>query len=388
MNRLTCRQLSVMKLVLLSVAVSLASCSGDDSFHFTKGTPVSFIAGTGGGMLTRTSYSNERSGNSERIDWEPGDLIRIYCGKASEPESKYADYKVSEGSITADGATSKASIEGLGGIGIRWGNETDAHTFYAVCPSPATPSLLTGGLESDVLSDGLFDGHVDAVQTPLSVDGTSSPYMAVPDMTSQYMVAATTVSAGDQDVVGSDVFLSFQPIVTAIEFTIQNDYANDGDLQIASVSLESESHYLYGPFRADMTAWSGSGYPSVSSSAFGESLKGKVVSIDFSSFGTGCFSIAKGEQLVLTFFLLPDSDLDDLTFKITGPGGGWVSTRLATVGASGYEGLLFPRFKKSFVKGILVPEGAKWTVKNENVLTPWTLSSETPEGLILGHTGD
>lgn len=387
MNMLNCRKLPAVPLFVLSAAVLVTACS-EDSFQFTKGSPVSFIAGSGGDTFTRTSYSGELDGGRERVDWEEGDLIRIYCSAVSEPSSKYADYRISAGSINADGAISEANIEGLGGIGLHWGDEDSTHTFYAVYPSPATPALLSGGVESDVLSDGQFSGHVDAVQTPLSIVGSSSPYTAVPDLTSEYMLARTVISAGDRNVSGDDVYLSFMPVVTAIEFTIRNDYANGGDLLIKSVSLESESHSLSGPFCADMTALGAGGYPSVSLSGSTGSPNGKTVSIDFTSHAGGNITIAKGEDLVFTFFLLPESDIDDLTFRIDRPDGSWVSTRLATLGSSGYEGLLFPQFKKTYVKGILVPKGAKWSTKNTDMVTSWVFSSETPYGLILGHSED
>lgn len=385
---------------LICVCLVFSSCRREE-ISFRSGHEIRFTAVTTGSVpSSKAAYSGESVDNRERINWEAGDLVCVYCAEASEPECKYADYKVDE-TVTPVGARSQTTIRGTGGIGLRWGDEGVVHKFYAVYPSPSEK----GG---DELGEGSLKGTVPAEQVPLSLnaaaESTDPNFTAEPDMDCEYMVAYNSVENGADAsgvVNGSEVFLKFNPIVTAVEFTITNGFSADAEhpenelLNIKSIQLISESHDIAGTFVADLTGLNASGtaYPVCSA----ESAGSETVTVDFTCIpdydytvntpvedSRNYVSVAKDQTLRFTCFLMPGYsgatavDVDDLTFKINKADGSWVSTKLAYNDAS-KTGIPFPCHRKTYVTGLLVPEGAQWTVKYAPGVDSWTDGGSSPE---------
>ena len=371
-------------LLTLSLSSGILTACQEKPFLFVKGEKVKFSVGSVGNR-TKAAYADENTIPGEgdtkvRIDWEPGDLIRIYCAQASEPETHFADYivnAVEEGS----GAVSKAKIQqwGLEDKGLRWGEISDKHEFYAVYPSPINVDRQVVRTE-DVFpgpsgKETTMTGVIEEVQRPASlVAGESVTYLAKADLTNEYMVAKKTVIAGEQTV-DDGVFLQFKPIVTAIQFTIANDFINDikndNVLHIRSIELTSKDHFISGKFSAFLDGLDEEGnlYPQC------ESVDGgHTVSMDFTGLEGGKISLEKGETLRFTLFLKPEHDedgpvdIDDLTFKVYRSDKSWVSTRLGYIDGTG---VVFPCHKISYATGILVPEGAVWTIGGKVTVTPW-----------------
>lgn len=321
----------------------MVSCEKNQEF---SGTPVSFNISSVSAPETKADYSGVITDNKERVDWTSGDLIRIYSA-TSNPTS--ADYKI--GTVTASGAASSATISPDGAVEIEW--STGENVFYGVFPSPKVKT-------ADEMGEGTVKGNIPSVQTPLSLN-ESSPYVAKPDMTNCYMVARTVKTyTGGNDAVSLD----FTPITTAIQFEITNNFIDDGVLKIKSISLISENRNISGTFTATLTGWS-SGYPACAAPATDDG--GETVTVDFSSTTLCSTGLAKGEKLTFTVFLRPTSNADDLTFKITKPDDSWISTKLMTSGSY----IDFPCHKKSYVTGLLIPEGAQWTVKYDPDVVSW-----------------
>ena len=369
---------------IVSAATLISSCQ-PENFNPLSGQPIRFTAATSGSAFgTKASYSGVAESGKENIYWQTGDTLRIYCAQASEPSAKYADYKVSE-ILTPE---SQAKIDGLGGVGLRWGDNVD-HVFFAVYPSPAV-----NGKSADALGNGTLTANIPATQVPVSLNATAAgsepDFTAVPDLKSEYMVAVDTIKKDsfdpDAPVSGEGVFLNFKPIVTAIEFTIKNAFANDGDLNIKNIQLISASHNIAGGFTADLTKLNiaGGAYPTCTSTS-----DGKTVTMDFTTIpgydysgneeigGSKAYvTVEKNQTLRLTFFLKPEYasgsavNVNDLTFKIVRADNSWVSTKLAYNDAS-KTGIAFPCHKKTYVTGILVPEGAQWTVKYDPTVQSW-----------------
>ena len=343
-------------------AVIMSSCQ---KYSGLEGQPIRFSVSSG--TETKASYSGVTSSGKERIDWESGDLIRVYCAKS--PEQQTADYVVNSSGITADGAKSKATASVSGGTGLTWGE--GEHVFYAVYPSPAST-----GKSADVLSGGSVKGNIPSSQAPLSVTSSGDAYTAKADLLNQYMVSrATATPSGDENV---EVTLPFTPITTAIEFTIENGFTSDDALKISSVTLTSATKNLSGTFTANIstTGWTGA-YPTCAETG-GDGTKS--VSMDFSGTAMETTGLAKGKTLSFTLFLAPTDDVNDLTFKLTKADGSWVSTKLAysNDATHGNDGLSFARCKKHYVHGLLIPEGAVWTVKYAPTVEKWNNGGNTP----------
>lgn len=348
--------------LLLSAALSgsMYSCSDSAKESIQTGQEINFIAGSASSADSKTIYSGVRSGEGERIDWQYTDIIRIYCEQASDPPLKRADYAIDAGSITTLGSVSEAKIQHTRRIGLHWGDLDKDHEFYAVCPSPETDDGL-----GDVLGNGSLKGHIPAVQTPVSVSagsGSGAPtYVAAPDMSSMYLVARTTIEAGIREIEG--VFLRFTPITTAIEFTITNGADNGEDLPVSSVTVSRDGGKLSGIFTSDLASWNG-GYPTCTPAG---SNTGSVSC----SFDTPV-TLEKGESLRFTMFFVPGSDLSGLTFKLDRSDGSWVSTKLEKADGTA---ITFPSYKKSYISGIMIPQGASWILGTEQWVTSWQVGT-------------
>lgn len=392
----------------LPLLLSVVSCQDKMTTGFVKGEAVRFSVGADvGGTKAAYSGATDTEGTIERIDWQAGDLIRIYCGQVSEPSDKFADYRVTN-DITAVGSISKARIEGVGGAGLRWGE--GAHTFYAVFPSPESGGAVTGigvspymsaGVKSSVatsINGATVTADLPALQAFIGgiteTPSGSGNFIAAPDLKNMLMTAKNgpfTETPGIPE--APEVFLSFIPLSTAIKFTIEN--GTGSDLNLESVSLISGNYKanapaLNGEFTvnldnmskpADVKPFDDSEftisylneYPECTGTGDTGDLSLRTASIDFSGGTDGYLTIARGKTLTFTFFLVPTHHFEDLTFKLTKSDGSWMSTRLGYIDG---DGIFFPKFKKTTVTGLLVPEGAQWNVKYDSEVLPWNANGD------------
>ena len=381
---------------ILASALALAAfCSCQDKMQgigFTKGEAVKFSVGTDAAE-TKAAYSGVSNAGKERIDWQAGDLIRIYCGAVSEPATKNADYVVTE-IVGSANEISKAKIghTSPGELGLRWG--TGSHTFYAVFPSPAA------GESSEIITQSItgkdVNANLPAIQKVASLTGSGTTNcVAVPDLKNMLMTAKSktyTESSGITDA----VFLGFTPLTTAVQFTITNQ--TKSSLTIKSVSLTSATGALNGAFSVNLdnmirpAAIDMDGdddttgehditysrdYPACTYTGEINDAT-RTVTINFSTPVTLTYDAdpEKSGKLTFTFFLQPCQKFDDLTFKLVKQGDGWMSMKLGYTDGSG---IVFPRHKKTFVTGLLVPEGAQWTVKYSPDIEPWDVGSVDPK---------
>lgn len=386
-------------LPVLVAAFCFCSCKKAVLYFAEKGETVRFSVGSGCAD-TKASYSGVVNNNLERIDWQTGDIIRILCNEVSEPASKYADYRISEVFAPESGSSvSKARIEGIGGIGLRWGDGD--HTFYAAYPSPAmngiTKSLSGHTVSASLPSEQKIIGDIAY---------TDGNYVAEPDLKNMLMTARATYnpSSGLPD---ESVFLSFTALSTAIKFVIKNGTGSELDLvslQLISGNGKTTAQpVISGSFSVDMdnisrpapvkpfsdsdfTVSYNMDYPACSGSATSTDQDGeRTLTINVGT-ESSPLVLADGKTLTFTFFLVPTHDFGDLTFKLVKAGGNWMSTRLGYTDGSG---VFFPRFKKSTAEGILVPEGAKWYINFGAELVPWDTDPDSnmslvyPEGEVL-----
>ena len=338
---------------------------------------VKFSAGIGGRTkavyATDVEESNPIVNNRERVTWEQGDGVRVFCEKAEVADktkagTNYADYYVMwDGEMNGtNNERSDSMIEACDGKGFYWGDAENPYIFYAV--SPVAEFSGTG-------STVAITGTVPAAQSPKRIAaGTKEDgpdFIAVADLDPEYMVAKTTTNKSTSGY----VTLQFYPIVTAIQFTLQNGYPVDSEksLSIKSVSLTSKNHAIAGSFTAALGGWTPSGdtYPTCTQVTDG----GKTVTLTFGTAQALANPTAEknGQSLQLTLFLLPDDSytslkaesgqnergLNDLTLTVVKGDGTSLSTDLAYHGKNGNEGVFIPTHKKSYIKGLMVPEGIK-----------------------------
>lgn len=391
-------KLKTFKTIVFGIGATLLLCSCQKEIrHMHSGDSIRFTAGSGSAE-TKAAYSGVNSGNIERIDWKEGDTLRIYCDAVSEPAQKFADYVVTK-VLDPDGAISYAHIGGTGGVGLRWG--TGDHTFYAVYPSPEDGGVTTslsigpyadGGTKASVsksISGATVTAKLPASQKAADVSGSGTlNCVAAPDLKNMLMTAKSATYNPETGIPDGTVFLAFTPLTTAVQFTITNQ--TKAPLVLKSVSLTSASSPLNGPFSVDIDDESHQPatvnlgnttisyihtYPYCQYTGGAATDATRTVTINFTSPVTLAYDAdpAKSGKLTFTFFLQPCQNFDDLTFKLVKDGGSWMSTRLGYTDGSG---ILFPRFKKTEVKGVFVPEGAQWTVKYGPVVEKWNDNDE------------
>ena len=231
-NRL--HSLTVTTTVLLAVMVvaAFSSCSREDN---VKG--VRFKAHSTGFMdpsLTKTTYTGEKSGGVERIDWTSGDLIRIVSDEAyvmDEPTRNYSDFRVDSFTNT-DAVSTAVILPATDPNSLQWGS--GKHTFWAMYPSPATVGLSG----ADLAADGTMTFTIPSTQT---IEHKSETNIWLPDMTLAPLFAKKTVGAPT-----SSVPLTFSPQYTAYSITIGKGSLER--VELASFTLSAETGNLAGEF--------------------------------------------------------------------------------------------------------------------------------------------
>lgn len=251
--------MKLSKFSLLGAFVLLAGCSDDLDFHPAKtgeniqfGTKAYFAnADT---KSSRTEYGDVNADkNAIELKWVKGDKILIACPQVSQPVSGAVEYQVNEQhAITDDSYTQKDEATSLSPTsmpGLQWGDVTTAHNFYGIYPSANDVNKF----KLDNVADGrhtTFTGVLPQSQDPKEIVETTDGYVAKPNMDYAYMVAKTTNEVGSEGVVSKDVVLTFEPIVTALQFDIiAKQVSNEGsDVTINSINLYSQTKNISGEF--------------------------------------------------------------------------------------------------------------------------------------------
>lgn len=320
--------------------ITFESCVENNAIDSIRsGSRISFKTDTSyeNGTATRTVYSGDGDyvGETlvkERIDWVSGDEIRIWSDKAqlSDGSANWADYLVTPSSNS--GSISYATVSSKGTDGLVWGE--GIHEFYSIYPSPSS------GGESSSLNGKTVSVSIPSLQT-YTVQGDR----LMPDMDYAYMFAALRTEAS------ADVVLSFKPMFTAFEFTI--DSADDNTMTLTSFELISSSSELSGSFVATLTA-NTNGPSSTASYALDETTKSVRLEFD------GGLRIQKGEPKSFTVFTLPINSTD-LTIRFTNSRGEVKSLALNLANGTPVD---FTGGKKYRINSLGVPGTWSYTMEN------------------------
>jgi hypothetical protein len=250
---------------LAALVVTLTGCvKGKTMAPPEPCTPIRFGVSTQweNGDKTRTEYSGRdenaqivSSGSDyERIDWVEGrDKIRVVCEAADGGtvlSGMGEDYSL--GAPTENGRYSQADITPDEGDGLLWGSGD--HYFYAFYPAPGTESNYPFRQNNPVQPENAViaasnhtatvTGVIPSVQEALLDSGTST---YKPNMNYAYMYAQKKV---DAHAPASPISLSFQPLVTTLEFTLKNSGAFPVTKKLTRIELYSASTPLTGMFSA------------------------------------------------------------------------------------------------------------------------------------------
>ena len=328
------------------------------------------FGGTLDSKNTRTVYGDKHVDDKyTEVKWVAGDGVRIYCAEAlyqdaefkdimlpgSTEAQKYCEYTVTEGvtdlGSVIDGEKQDTHSTGLKpsgeGYGLRWGSN-GIHDFYAVYPSQ---TQLTG--KDDEAANTLkLEGKKLTAQLPNMQGATDANYSTYikddngnvtyyPAMRYAYMTAYKS------SVPVSNLSLTFEPIVTAVEITLQNNTKieengteKDQDLEVEMITLSHPTAALCGTFTADLET------KMVTNANADASLKTVSVPTKMKSAdgGTekGNLLLAHGNTVTVTAFMALDNNgsLDQIKVSILANG------QLKTATLSGNDGVQIVQAKK------------------------------------------
>lgn len=364
-----------IKLILGTLlAFQLAGCS-DDLVNKQElpvsGDEISFGAQASGfSSGSRTVYGLPEgqegrfdSYSALTISWIPNDdEVRVFSPQASE-ECQWADYTVKQ----ADGNFYLAKN---GDIGVRWGDTSTNHDFYAFYP---LNKITTGGLEgtSTVTASipvaqergKLLYFKNDGTQTDENdVDATWK--IIAPDM-SYCMMAGTGTWVANTE---KNVTLTFTPLVSVLDVVVNGPSEGQPSMNIVSVSVSSKNQGIVGDFKYDYSKKTFD-FPETS-------VNNKLATVSCVQ-GTGSgatpVTLSPGQKLNVKFFLLPqDISADELSVSVFMEGGYVLTQNLSAEGnsSSGGDGVLASgKISRVITPNLKTPATNNWmSLIDDNVL--------------------
>lgn len=330
------------------------------------GRTIRFSAVTSEPTQTKTAYSGVWDGTWERIDWNDGDVIRIYSDLAvrhAAPTYHWTDYQVQghEAGTGAEVKLSKATlVASSADVALDWKEGGDPHQFFGVYPATA------GGSDASMGTGTVsFGGTIPSDQTGTwetkEVFGVAGTEIYYPDAT-MYMAA---YASGQTETGG--ITLLFSPAYTAFHISA----GTDTDMTINSVKLSSAET---NPIAGDFTGTCTGGWAYSSTSTF------RIINF---SLGASGFALTAGKTVDMVLYALPlEMTGLTVTFDVTSGGKSYIrslklkkNTPDATTNAAGF--INFAPCKEHYIHGLLIP-GSTWTVDNdtevvlrEGVATDW-----------------
>ena len=294
-------------LIAACLAFTLAGCSDEDIIKTEVTLPVSGDEIAFGANTQQFSRASSRTQYGEpddyenygelTINWQPGqDQVRVYSSQAASGFQS-ADYTVLENTPTGttDGSSSYY-LQKNGESGVRWGNTSQDHKFYAFYPLKVEDG--TGG---ESMISGLTNNTVVSASIPVAQErgnivtktqnGTTWKIVA-PNMTYAMMAGSGTWTLGDD----RNVSLNFKPIVLVLDVVVN---AGETAYNVLGVSVRSKDKPIVGNFKYDI-ATEAFEYTSPSSD------NNNLAYVDCQS-NNQALTLNPGEKLNVKFFLLPQN---------------------------------------------------------------------------------
>ena len=311
----------LMGLSLLGTIVfTMVGCK-DDEFtqenNIPKGNGIVFGANASyaGEPKTRTEYGDyvtDSDGKkiSQEIKWLDTDTVDIYSPKSPNKQKvEYGITKVNE---------NQAYLLALGD-GLQWDGSSSTQSFYAIYPSKE--SMNNEAVKQVVSFDnGLLKGYIPINQQH-TITKSGNVWTAKPNMDYLYMAAVQKdypIPAADAE--NDGVSLHFVPLTTTLELTIVGPTV----APIASINVfANDGQNIAGYFTCDLTqANTTSEQNSNLTCKYEESATVRdmiTISGYYDDNGTQKpLELASGESITFNVFLLPHTDLDNISVRIAG----------------------------------------------------------------------
>ena len=375
--------MKMIRRVLLVVSfLSLLSCVREE-LDFESVPPVSgdeILFGVTPGNFgpdTKTVYGvadgeNFKNYTKLTIDWRPGeDELRVYCPQA-EAGSEYADYVVQNDATVGNYLQKLPEF----GSGVRWGDLSEAHEFYAFYPK----SVGREGSLNFTDIEGLKSSTVVTATIPVAqergqlLDASNTPEISTvdpnwkiiaPNMSYCMMAGRGTWTPG-QD---KNVSLSFKPLVTVLDVVVNGPDDGISASGVVSVSVRSRTQPIVGQFSYDVAT----GEFTMTEDEY--TNKDNTIATVDCMYNAKSITLAPGEKLNVKFFLLPrDINAGELSVSVLLDNGKVLTQDLMPDGGDGPD-LLQGRIIKVQTPKLKVAETSNWmSLINDKVLFASQLS--------------
>lgn len=296
------------------LAFTLAGCSDEDIIKTEVTLPVSgdeiaFGASTQqfSRATSRTQYGDPEdyeNYNELTINWQAGqDQVRVYSPEAAD-EFQSADYTVQQDETSASAPT--YYLQKNGDSGVRWGNTTKDHKFYAFYPLKVVDGTggesMIGGLENNTVVSANIPTAQERGNIVEKVNGGTTWKIIAPNMSYAMMAGTGTWKSGTD----RSVSLNFKPIVLVLDVVVN---AGETAYNVLGVSVRSKEQPIVGSFTYDI-ATEAFNYTSSSSE------DNNFAYVDCQS-NQRALTLNPGEKLNVKFFLLPrDIKAGELTVSV------------------------------------------------------------------------
>ena len=341
------------------IAVAMSGCA-DDKFtqndnNIPKGNGIVFGANASysGGSQSRTEYGEyvkDDTGKkiSQEIKWLSTDKVDIYSpASPTLTKVEYGITKVDE---------NQAYLLALGD-GLQWDRTASTQDFYAIYPSKE--SMSNEAVKKVVSFDnGVLKGYVPVNQQHTITKGGTTGWTATPNMDYLYMAAVQKgYSIPATDAQDNGVSLHFVPLTTTLELTIEGPT----EAPIASINVFANNcENIAGYFSCDLTKASTTSESNSNLNCDYEQSATVRDMISISGYyddnGTQKpLELATGESITFNVFLLPHTDLTNISVRVAG-----FNTASKTMSLAGVT--LHP-YQKTCVK-LKAPQIAKDGVNN------------------------
>lgn len=341
------------------IAVAMSGCA-DDKFtqndnNIPKGNGIVFGANASysGGSQSRTEYGEyvtDGTGKkiSQKIKWLSTDKVDIYSpASPTLTKVEYGITKVNE---------NQAYLLALGD-GLQWDRTASTQDFYAIYPSKE--SMSNEAVKKVVSFDnGVLKGYVPVNQQHTITKGGTTGWTATPNMDYLYMAAVQKgYSIPATDAQDNGVSLHFVPLTTTLELTIEGPT----EAPIASINVfANNGENIAGYFSCDLTKASTTSESNSNLNCDYEQSATVRDMISISGYyddnGTQKpLELATGESITFNVFLLPHTDLTNISVRVAG-----FNTASKTMSLAGVT--LYPH-QKTCVK-LKAPQIAKDGVNN------------------------
>lgn len=261
------------------------------------------------------------------INWVEGDKVRVYSPQAT-PGFQYADYVIDE--ATEGGSAHYFLVkDSHNDTGVRWGDVSTLHHFYAFYPTNINRNNYTPikGLGDGQTADNMtVEAEIPVAQergelVEAGPDGKDVGNVFLPanwklirpDMTYAIMAGHGTWDPNDPDQVDKNVTIKFKPIVTVVDVVVNGPADGANALDVYRVTINSKKTPIVGKFTAQFDEEGNVTFGGMSETIT-ENNNMATINCQYNGQPT---KLGPGEKLTLKFFLLPRAiDASELSVTV------------------------------------------------------------------------